>query len=97
MIEIIALIFLARRIGNKAILKNQPKGRWQLYVVLAWIGFEIVGAVIGMLISGDLILAALLGLGTAVGGYLLVDHRLSQFPDKVDETWIDRLGKQDEI
>ena len=97
MIEIIALFFLARRIGNKAISKNQPKGRWQVYLVLAWIGFEIVGAVIGMLISGDMILAALLGLGTAVGGYLLVDYRLSQIPDKVDETWIDRLGKQDEM
>lgn len=96
MIEIIALIFLARRIGNKAVLKGQPKGRWQLYVVLAWIGFEIIGAIIGMLISGDMILAALLGLGTAVGGYLLVNHRLDQMPDKLDESWLDRLGRNDD-
>lgn len=95
MIEIIALILLARRIGKKAVLKGQPKGRWQLYVVLAWLGFELMGAMIGMLISGDIILAALLGLGAAVGGYLLVDHRLSRIPDQVDDNWIDRLGRDD--
>lgn len=96
MIEIIALFLLARRIGQKAALKGQPKGRWQLYVVLAWIGFEILGAMIGFMISQDFVLAALLGLGAAVGGYLLVDYRLSQLPDKLDESWMDRLGKQDQ-
>jgi len=93
--DIIALFFLARYIGQKAIRKGLPKGRWILYTVLAWIGLELMGAVAGLMISGDIIRAGLLGLAAGFGGFLLVNHRLNQMPDKLDESWIDRLGKQD--
>lgn len=95
MLEIIALIFLCRRIGAKAIQKGQPKGKWQAFTVIAWIVFEIVGAVIGFSISHDLILAGMLGLACATGGYLLAKYRLDQYQDIPDENWMDRLGKED--
>lgn len=94
MIEIIALILLGKRIGNKAVLKGQLKGRWQVYLVLSWFGLEFLGGIVGLLISGDILLAALLGLAAAVGGYLLVDHRLNQLPDRIEDNWIDRIGKE---
>ncbi|TAE60591.1 MAG: hypothetical protein EAZ89_01395, partial [Bacteroidetes bacterium] len=52
MIEIIALFFLARQIGNMAQERGLPKGKWQLAMVLAWFLFEIPGIIIGMNIIG---------------------------------------------
>lgn len=96
MLEIILLIFLARRVGAKAVAKGEPKGRWQLYLVLAWIGFEITGAMIGYMISRNIVSAAVLGIACAAGSYLLIKYKLDQLPDKQDtEDWMDRLGRQD--
>ena len=94
MLDIIVLIFLSRRIGALATLKGQKPGLWKLYLVLAWLGFEILGLSIGILISKNLIMAILLGLASAFGGFLLIQYRLEQLPNIQEENWMDRLGKQ---
>ncbi len=94
--DIIALIYLTYRIGLKAALKGQPKLRWRLFTVLAWVSFEIAGILIGFSISHNIYMAGLLGLAGGAGGYLLAKYRLDQLPDNMqNEHWTDRLGKED--
>lgn len=95
MIEILILIFLTRNIGTLAERKGLPKGRWKLNVVLAWIGCEMAGLFISMVIVSNLVVNIVFGLACAFGGYLLVKHRLEQFPDK--DEWIDQIGKPDDV
>jgi hypothetical protein len=81
MIDIIALIFLTRYIGNLALQKGQTPGRWKLRLVLMWISLEFLGILIGMSISKNLVLSALLGLGLAFGSFLLIKYQLERLPD----------------
>jgi hypothetical protein len=94
MIELFALIFLTRKIGDLAGQKGQRPGRWKLYMVLCWFGFEFAGAVVGMIISQNIFLAFLLGLACAAGGYLLMKYKLDQMPD-IQPDWLDQIGKPD--
>lgn len=83
MIEIIALFFLTRHIGKVAMGKGQPPGRWKMYAILGWFSAEIVGLGLAAAAFGlnDLPGIALLGLISAVGGYLIVSAQLNKFPD----------------
>ena len=94
MLEIIALIFLTRQIGTLAYRKGLKPGKWKLYLVLAWFVFEIFGFILGVILFGkdNLMGLMLLGLISAVGGYLLVRARLIKMPDGFDED-IDRIGQ----
>lgn len=95
MIEIIILIFLARKIGNLAERKGQPTGRWKLFLVLAWIGFEVVGITLSAIISGNLYMAMVFGLFCAFGGYLFIKSLLEKMPDKEGmDDWISNIGNE---
>lgn len=87
MLEIIALIFLTGQIGKMAIRKGQKPGMWKLYTVLAWIGGEILGIVISIMVfkSEDYLSMLPMALLGAVGGYLIVRAILSKIPDKQEE------------
>ena len=52
MIEVIALIFLSRMNGSLAQTKGLKFGQWVWYTVLAWLGFEFAGTLIGLLLFG---------------------------------------------
>jgi hypothetical protein len=93
MLEIIALIFLTKKMGALAIDKGLKSGTWKLYTVLAWIGGEIVGIIIGLSIFGqeNLFPVVLLGLGCAFTGYYIVNVTLSKKPDVFDD--IDSIGQ----
>lgn len=95
MLEIIALIFLTRKIGVLAIRKGQKPGKWKLNTVLAWFGFEIIGAFIGLAINGNIYMAMLLGITCAVGGYLLMKYQLDKLPDIGNNDWLERIGQSD--
>jgi uncharacterized membrane protein YfcA len=84
MLEILALIFLTRKIGSLALLKGQKSGRWKLYTVLAWFGGEIIGAVLSVVLfkSEDYFSMLPLAIMGAVGGYLIIRATLSRMPDK---------------
>jgi hypothetical protein len=93
MLEIIALIFLTKKIGETALRKGLPVGRWKLYTVLAWFGFEIAGFVIGAMLFGseNIIGLALFAMACAVGGYLVIKAQIDKMPDSLDND-IDQIG-----
>ncbi|MEZ5047883.1 MAG: hypothetical protein R2831_12935 [Chitinophagaceae bacterium] len=91
MLEIIALIFLTRKIGDLATLKGVKPSTWKMYTVLAWISFEIIGLVIGMMIfPNNTLLAILVAIPCAIAGYHLVKVRLEKLPDVHSD--IDEIG-----
>ncbi len=94
MIEIIALIFLTRHIGQKAAHKGLPAGRWKLYLVLAWFAFEIPGFLLGLYLFGkqNLMALSLFAIFCAFGGYLFIKYRLDKMPGTLDDD-IDRIGQ----
>jgi hypothetical protein len=94
MLEIIALIFLTRNIGTLAEQKGLKSGPWKLYTVLAWVGAEILGIVIGMAIFGSesIFPAVLLGIGCAVTSYFIIKNTLSNKPDMYEDE-INEIGQ----
>ena len=60
MLEIFALIFLTRKIGEIVESKNRKAGWFKFITVVLWIGCEIMGAIVGG------VYAALTGAGEAV-------------------------------
>jgi hypothetical protein len=96
MLEIIALIFLTKKIGNLAIQKGLRPGTWKLYTVLAWFGSEIVGIIIGLTIfgQGSLVPAVVLGLACAVTSAFVLKANLNKRPDNIDDD-INTIGVKD--
>ena len=87
--DIIILIFLAWHIGNKAREKGLNVFRWRLRMVLTWLGFELAGLVLGILLFGydknNMLGLAAFALVCAFGSFLLVKAAL----DKTDHTFED--------
>ncbi len=94
MIEIIILIFLTRDIGKLAGAKGLRPSTWKIYLVFGWIGSEVIGAVVGLLLfgMGNLISVGLLALGFAVTSYYALRSMLNRFPDTLEDD-IDNIGK----
>ncbi|MGC4101263.1 hypothetical protein [Ferruginibacter sp.] len=92
MLEIIAIIFLSRKNGFLAESKGLKSGTWIRYTVLAWIGFEFAGALIGMILFGpsDMLSIYLLAIASAVMGYFVIRDILLKKPfvnnDDTDNT-----------
>jgi hypothetical protein len=87
MIEIIALFFLGRHIGRMAASKGLSPKKWILYLVVAWVGAEFAGIILGGIFFGMGNLAGLLlfSIACAFGGYLWVRNRLEQAPYETKE------------
>ena len=92
MLEIIALVFLCKKMGKLAIQKGLKPGLWKLYTVLAWVVAEMMGVIFITRMFGDInnikenILSIMaLGLVSAFGGYLFVKNVLDKKPDSYDE------------
>ena len=93
MLEIIALIFLAKEIGKIAAAKGLKPGTWKLYLILAWIAGEFVGAIIGIMIFGtnNIISVELVAVAGAVTGYVVLKANLKKKPDLLDDD-INQIG-----
>ncbi|MFZ4752324.1 MAG: hypothetical protein ACOYLG_03170 [Chitinophagaceae bacterium] len=92
MLEIIVLIFLCRHIGEIAIRKGESANKWKLYTVLAWIGGEITGLIIGFAIFEDnTLMSILVAIPCAVAGYHIVRNQLHLKPDITN--MIDEIGQ----
>ena len=89
MLEILALIYLTRKIGVLAERKGQKKGLWKLYTVLCWFGAEILGMVLSaILFKTDEVIALLpLAYGCAIGSYFVLKATLSKKPDATPTTF----------
>ena len=96
MLEIIALIFLTRKIGNIALQKGLKKGTWKLYTVLSWFAGETIGIITGFVLfeKDNLVSIMLMGLAGAVGGYFIIKSALDKKPDNFDDD-INRIGVDD--
>ena len=96
MIDIIALIYLCRKIGKLAQRKGLKPGQWKFITVITWIVFEIAGVIICFMLFGfnkDNILGFMaFAVVCAFGGYLIVKANLDKRPDPVDEDDINNLG-----
>lgn len=95
MLEIIALIYLTKNIGNLALDKGLKPGTWKLFTVLAWFAAEIVGIALGLVIFGteNYIQAVLFGYAAAITSYFIIKSVLSNKPDIMEDD-IDQLGQQ---
>jgi uncharacterized membrane protein YfcA len=95
MIEIIILAFLVFHVGNKARKKGQHVLKWRILMVVAWIAAEFLGLMLGVLLLGfsteNLVNLMLIGLVSAIGGYLIIKYNLDKIPDTVNDD-IDRIG-----
>jgi hypothetical protein len=96
MLEVIALIFLTRRMGYLAIRKGLNPLSWKLYTVLAWILAELTGCILAMLLFGNTNYVAIFSIGllSAFGGYLIVRAILEKRPDHTEED-VNRIGIDD--
>ncbi len=96
MLEIIALIFLCKHIGTIADRKGLSPGQWKLFTVLAWLGFEFAGVIIGVMLFGfnrnELFGLMAFAIACAFGGYLLVKAILEKKPDSKDLDDINSIG-----
>ena len=83
MLEIIALVFLTRKIGDLAERKGLKKGWWKFYTVICWFGGEIIGIVLSILIfqTDDTFALLPLGYAFAIGSYFILRTVLSKKPD----------------
>lgn len=96
MLEILALIFLTRKIGTIALRKGLKPGTWKLYTVLAWFGGEIIGGVIGFALFSqeNLFPVFIMALGGAIGGYFIIKTTLDKKPDSLNDD-INSIGVND--
>jgi len=74
MLEILALVYLTRKIGGVVEAKGHKGGRYKVLTVVLWIGGEFVGAILGGVLSGGaesglgaVYLFALLGAAAGAG------------------------------
>lgn len=85
MLEIIALIFLTRQIGQMAIQRGLKPAQWKWKTVGYWILFEFLGMYLGIYLFGfskeSIAGVMLLALASAFGGYLLVRRQLERIPE----------------
>lgn len=94
MIEIIVLIILAINIGKVATRKGEKPVKWQVLTVIGWVVAELLGVMLGIMFfgKGNLIGLMLLGLISAVGGYLIVKAQLDKIPDHLEDD-INNIGQ----
>lgn len=90
MLEIILIIFFAKKIGSIAENKGHKKGAYIALAVVFWVVGEFMGAIVGAIVTGDTGLGTYFFalVGAAVGAlvsYLLVnglqDRSIHQKPD----------------
>jgi hypothetical protein len=87
MLEIIALVFLTRRIGRLALQKGLKPVTWKIYTIVAWFVCELIGILVAMSLFGQNNLFSIIsiGIGFAFGGFLIVRAILEKKPDAFDE------------
>ncbi len=92
MLDLILLFFLTREIGRIAYRKGLKPVTWKIYNVLGWLGAELIGIVIGVLLFGlnNLVSVQLIAFAFAITSYFVIKAQLNKLPDIDDD--IDRIG-----
>lgn len=92
LIDLILLFFLTREIGRIAYRKGLKPVTWKIYNVLGWLGAELIGIVIGVLMFGlnNLVSVQLIAFAFAITSYFVIKAQLNKLPNIDDD--IDRIG-----
>ena len=75
MLEIIVLIFLTRQVGEIVEEKGRRSGWYKALTVVLWIGGEVIGAIVGLVVaevtgSGQFLMYLCALVGAALGAVL---------------------------
>jgi hypothetical protein len=83
MLDIIALFFLCKYMSKLATRKGERPRKWIWNTILGWFLAEFAGLFLGLIFFGKDNLVGLLMLGviSAIGGYLIVHAKLQKLPD----------------
>lgn len=95
MLDLILLFFLTREIGRLAYKKGLKPLTWKIYNVLGWLGAELVGIMIGVLIFGlnNLVSVQLIAFAFAITSYFIIKAQLNKLPDHDIDDDINRIGE----
>ena len=94
MLDLIVLFFLTREIGRLAFRKGLKPLTWKIYNVLAWLGAELIGILIGAVIFGldNLISVQLVAFAFAITSYFIIKAQLNKLEDHSFDDDINRIG-----
>jgi len=95
MIDIIILFFLVIHIGKVAVKKGLPSLRWKIHLIMAWLGAEFFGVIIGYVIFGkdNLFSCFLIAIGCAATSYILIKNYLLKLPDVISDDDLNNFGR----
>lgn len=94
MFDIIALIFLTKKIGKMALAKGVKPVTWKIYTVVAWFAAEIIGIIVALMIfdKDNLFSIMMVGIMFAITGYLFINNQIKKLPDKGLNDDIEDIG-----
>ncbi len=94
MLDLILLYFLTREIGRLAYKKGLKPLTWKIYNVVGWLGAELIGIIIGVLIFGlnNLVSIQLVAFAFAITSYFIIKAQLTKLPDHDIDDDINRIG-----
>jgi uncharacterized protein YcfJ len=71
MLEIIAIISVSKTIREIALSKRLKPAKYIIIMIVLWLGFELLGGIIGAIIFGAGLESYLIAIvGAGIGGYL---------------------------
>ena len=95
MLDLILLFFLTKEIGKIADRKGLKTLTWKIYNVVGWLGAELVGVMIGVLIFGlnNIVSVQLIAFAFAITSYFIIKAQLNKLPDRDINDDIHRIRK----
>lgn len=95
MLDLILLFFLTREIGRIAFKKGLKPLTWKIYNIVGWLGAELIGVIIGVLMFGlnNLISVQLVAFAFAITSYFIIKAQLNKLPDNDIDDDINRIGR----
>jgi hypothetical protein len=85
MIELIAIIFLAHRIGDLAAEKGYVAWHYKLLMISLWLVLEFIFLFSGVMLFGQSIPVYLFGIFGGVTGYLITALKIKSLPNKFEK------------
>ena len=97
MLDIIALIFIAKSFNRLALQKGLKPLPWKVYLIVSWFVAEFIGLGFGLFVlnSRDIIGLQLLAWVFAVGSFLIIRSILLNKPDQISDEDVNRISVDD--
>lgn len=94
-LDLIVLFFLTREIGRIAFRKGLKPVSWKIYNVVGWLGAELIGILIGIMVFGadNLVSVQLFAFAFAITSYFIIKAQLNKLPDQDMDEEINNIGR----